>query len=328
MECNTCAIGEYCKGDGKAPSDCEAGQFCDAGSKTSNVNCPLGFYCPVGSDKQACTLGYYGERAGLSSATGTSGCTECLKGKICNQNNITMIDLLSDPQYECPAGSYCQKRSDFCTASSSCESSGTGCCQCPSDKICPANSSLPKNCDTLGEYRANSTACSACPAGSYCGSNLNQGTCESGYYCPEGTSSDAKTTNACPMGKYGTKTGAIDETDGCTDCDSGYACLREGQSQSQAIVDNNKCLDGFYCPSGSVTKEGATDKTSPQTNNKCPAGSKCETGSSTPENCQPQTYQELENQSTCSTCPAGYMCDSSNMTLSDLVDCTAGSYCQ
>ena len=342
-DCINCEIGFYCPGGGLDRIQCPAGQFCESNSETADVECPLGYYCLLGSDKIACPAGTYGERTGLKTQTGSNGCTDCLMGKICNKNNgaLTMEELLIDDTYDCPVGFYCQSNSDVCstTETTSCLDTFSGCCTCPPGFVCPKGSSEPQNCQTLPEYQTstelgksyyaiNTTTCELCPAGSYCGSNLIEDNCQEGFYCETGTSEDARISKACPKGKYGKKSGGISESDACEECLAGYACPVEGLDSGVTTNQDYQCLEGFYCPTGSLTFEGATISIN-QNPSRCPAGAECPKASANYTLCTATNYQGLSNQASCSTCPAGYICDSSGMTLIDVKTkpCTEGSYC-
>ena len=60
------------------------------------------------------------------------------------------------------------------------------------------------------------------------------------------------------------------------------------------------CDAGFYCPGGdTVPNPPATP---------CPIGRHCPVGTSTPLPCEPGTFTNLTQQSSCLTCPAGFYC--------------------
>ena len=179
----------------------------------------------------------------------------------------------------------------------------------------------------------NSTEALLCSGGKYCATNLLEeptGDCAAGYFCTAGSYSATPTdgirgdicgsgtycpagTNSsilCPAGTYSNQEGN-DELSDCIDCPNGYYCPFEGMS-----VTTELCPEGFYCPQG--TSEPTLE---------CTAGHYCPEGSDTELECEPGTYQNLNSQSNCKLCEAGYFCPGNGNTDYSANICPAGSYC-
>lgn len=71
------------------------------------------------------------------------------------------------------------------------------------------------------------------------------GLCPIGSYCPDG-----KIITKCPDGKYGRKSGAANETDGCVTCPQGFYCPL---GQPGYPTEYLKCSPGHFCPDGTKT---------------------------------------------------------------------------
>ena len=89
-------------------------------------------------------------------------------------------------------------------------------------------------CDEVGA----SGVSGSCAAGFYCndeGSTTatpSDKLCQSGFYCPEGTTHMLK----CPQGKYQNSVGQST----CKDCEVGFYCSENNLPRT--------CKSGYYCP--------------------------------------------------------------------------------
>ena len=205
----------------------------------------------------------------------------------------------------CPVGSYCLAGTRYAN-----------------EYLCPSGTYNP----SVGLH--NVSSCKSCIAGMYCeGSGLSTptGNCTAGYYCGGGSSvstpfdsdeitlyqsylgdscwNTSKSNDMCPHGHYcpigsaspipcpvGTNSssrGLLKESD-CPSCVGGYYCNNTG-----TILAVNKCVEGYFCPPGTV------DPVNVETDLSCPRGSYCALGSWKPVECDAGYYQDNTGQSSC-----------------------------
>ena len=205
-------------------------------------------------------------------------CNPCEAGKECK--NTTSPGTVCPPAYYSLGGA-------------------VSCSPCPPGYQCLQQDTYPSKCPS-GTYTSNSSAkCFPCAKGYVCveGSRKAEpqvGICKIGYYCPDG-----KSQSICPAGKYGTKYGAANETDGCAPCPQGYYCEPGTPGYPREYV---KCSPGHYCPEGTKTS----------TEYSCPDG----------------TFSKqigLVSKSECKDCLPGYYCAHGDRTGDTL--CQKGHYC-
>ena len=229
--------------------------------------CSAGSYCPFtyADTETACPSGFF-------SAAGQDVCHPCRGGYECNGGRTAEV--------ECAAGTYSPPMEDDCLT-------------CDADRICPyAGMAYPKECDSVGDYRMNTTHCEPCPAGSFCptpdevvlcaehyysdAGSLACTLCEPGYLCTGTGNTDAQgsvvgggsgdlcpigywcnpadSQDPCPAGMYGVKEGGSSMEDACDPCPAGYMC-EEGAHFDVGSGDVNidECTVGHYCPEGTQT---------------------------------------------------------------------------
>lgn len=276
-QCPACKGGYYCATSGliEPTGQCDAGYYCDSGASTATPNdgttgdvCPMGHYCPTGTDVPIqCPVGMY------MVAPQASECINCTAGYYC-VDGLNLID--------CPTGYYCP--------------SGTG----NVTNMCPTG--------TFGGTTnlASETDCTQCTGGSYCdipGLTAAAGSCSAGYFCTSGSDSptpsglvgiagicpvghycQAGVANPvpCPAGTYTNTTGLTLEAQ-CTPCDYGKYCGSTGLSEP-----TGDCDPGFFCLEGAdVPNNPVTDSTG----GPCPIGHYCPAGTSHPVGCDAGTYR-------------------------------------
>jgi len=186
--------------------------------RTSERICEPGHYC-IGGVKYPCRAGVYGETSGLSDASCSSPCPA---GFYCPEASV------DKSEYRCPAGRFGavtgltdSSCSGKCTAGYYCPEQSTS----PAQVECGFNNSIPNNVFCYD----GSTAPSIVHPGYYSVGNdrtrrTGEVECPLGAYCSEGVIYD------CPAGRYGITTRL--ESSDCS----------------------GPCQAGFYCPSGSVTR--------------------------------------------------------------------------
>ena len=145
--------------------------------------------------------------------------------------------------------------------------------------------------------------------------------CPAGYYCERGTTSDTglNPKKACPSKTYAPGKASGSESD-CIKCLAGYLCQTAG-TVDPTIDPNDSCQPGNYCRDGDSII--------------CPRGHSCpDTALGSPIACPPGTYQNLEGEQLCKTCPEGYFCDHSEgpmefdpTTRGDDFKCPQGYFC-
>jgi hypothetical protein len=273
---------------GATLTECAAGTYCN-NPYGSQIQCPAGYYCPLGSNDYSprlCSAGYYCP-AGSSISTQN----QCPASYYCPTGSSEYGSHLCPAGYYCVAGQY----------------SGTQ-NACPAGYYCDAGQySGTQNICTAGYYCPGTTSSSSrqvCPDGNYCPTGSSSyNSCKAGYYCPAYSSS--ATQNNCPPGKYcPTGTGSTQNN-----CAAGYYC----PGNSSVNTGSGGCAPGYYCPVGS----------SSSTQNKCESGYYCPGTSGDHIVCPAGTYCPDQGQSNAPNCPAGYYCI--NITTKTI--CPKGNYC-
>ncbi|KAL0230075.1 hypothetical protein PCE1_003639 [Barthelona sp. PCE] len=323
-ECYQCPAGQFCAG-GDIVGNCTAGYICNGGSNTSIPDgslsmgspCPMGYYCPAGTDIPiTCPILTWTLTNGASQVSECVICTagqvcngsapfDCPRGSYCPHNELPKVCPITtyNPDYNmsslgdcitCPAGYICNETmtDDYTTYS------------CPIGFYCEAGSFEPVACPT-GSYRADLRGesiydCDPCPAGSYC-PDLNTTIpteCPDGMYCPENTTSPI----LCPIGYIYNPDAALKDSldNACLICPPGYAC------DAADRLTKTICEAGFICVEGAITTT-PTNATS-QGGYVCPVGYYCESGDVTPTPCAPGYFNSLTqqgNSSSCTACAAG-----------------------
>lgn len=228
--------------------------------------CPVGKYCPEGSEPVWCPAG---RRRIIPQAATPAMCEPCPAGFYCpfGSSNYSGIP--------CSPGTYCKNN---LTDGASIETT------CPGGYYCPAKTGDPYLCPGMSCFFFFILCVSVLKhftimfrvvlnkiphgrvflAGYYCGNGSSApAPCVYPYYCPEGSSSPQicplgykATTNEgnrtsvedscliCPAGFYGNHLQRLN----CTICPKGYFCPRGTRDPYE-----NECPAGYYCPAGSAT---------------------------------------------------------------------------
>lgn len=233
------------------------------------IDCPIGAYCPENTYSMNQFLCPPGTFSNRSLLGSLDQCSSCLAGMFCDSYGLLM------PSGPCYAGYFC----------------GGG-----------SSSATPQYFgDTTLSYK-----------GDMCqpeDSNILNGICPPGNYCPQGSVSPIP----CPPGTNTSALGLQDVSE-CQPCMKGMYCPAPGTSL--AI---RPCVPGYYCPTGTIN---------PITNSslRCPIGNRCPQGSSEPIPCSQGTYQDMSGQSTCLSCPRGYICNIFSGTITP-IPCGTGTMC-
>lgn len=288
---------------GKLLADCittPAGKYSVRGSVTPTGDCAAGFYCPAGSIRARMVPCPVGSFRSKTNGARVEDCGPCPAGYFCTIGCAT-------PR-PCPVGMYCLAAAEKPT-------------KCPQGYF------------GASPYLRSSGQCTACWSGRFCsvgGLTLPDGECDPGYYCISNSyvpnPTDGTTGALCPAGGYcpkGSKAaqpclpGTYSDTTGmkasseCKTCTQGKYCLGE------VIVGvSGSCMAGYYCPTGSKTAREVAADPGYFTLGNTWLETKCSAGSYTPDYAQ----------SSCTFCPAGYMCAGPGNT-GTFVNCPAGQYC-
>lgn len=238
------------------------------------LECPVGFYCPVGSSEpHPCPTGLV---SSSSRAAAPTDCLPCPAGKYCIYNassRRTAFDCTvghycpegTITPLECPIGTFrpttgAANVSDCHTCSGGyyCPANATITpTLCPGAFFCPAGTSAPIPCQAGYYCPAGSPSAISCPGGYYCPSGLlDPFVCPPGHYCDGNASGTANTTIGaitpilCPLGyrdlDYAANYTRYRLTDACAKCPPG----KYGNHPQRAL-----CFD---CEPGYVCLEGAT----------------------------------------------------------------------
>lgn len=323
----TCPTGSRC--NSCTATKCSAGEYQDKmGQNTCNSCAALPrqgtyVYSDIGSDsKNDCYLtigpGSYVPTAGDS---GGSGYKQCPAGDYCDYaaNTKVYYNETKPTSGKCKSGYYCPTGSSSKTEKSCATETGNKYTQSAeqSDNISDCYLTLTQgNC--VAKQGAGQTEC---PAGSFCnhtgGTKIYfnspntpitggiTGTCQAGYYCPKGSSSETeKSCSTETGGKYP------------------YSYARAG-SKNECYLE---LTEGQYVPNAGAGPAA------------CPTGNKCvfdnkddskdelvyfnETFAATP--CEAGTYQNETGKTTCKPCNNGTYQDETGKT--SCKDCTGNKY--
>jgi len=164
---------------------------------------------------------------------------------------------------------------------------------------------FPVKCK-FGEYLG-ADSCRECEPGFYCNDGVQMRVCDSGEHsgagatscskCPVGWSNSnigSAFCEACAPGTYSSRLGSVE----CIVCTAG----RFGAGGSYSSDCDGECLEGYYCPSGSVNS--TMRKCSDSSEVYCPAGSMVEM-----------------------RVPKGHYVFTDDSRKTNLKRCVAGSYC-
>lgn len=190
------ASGYYSTAVGETAIQCPAGFYCPLGTIRPR-SCPLGYYCEAGTEDYRdtpCPAGKYGESIEL---TASSECTNCPAGMFCQPG-------LVQPQL-CPAGTYSTGSAD-----SAFTTSGLGF----------------------------STPCTVCSGGYYCPTEgmTAQMECGNGFFSPDGATECFR----CYVGHLCDSTTTSQTYMEANKCD-GVDCW------TYAVYETGTCPAGFYC---------------------------------------------------------------------------------
>jgi hypothetical protein len=283
-----CPAGHYCPEGSSTYAECPIGTYRSAqgGESLSDCDaCPDGFYCETAAltdpSLTTCTAGFYcpeGQEVGAPVAYQCPTGSYCPAGaKIALKWEIgTYQSQLGQTTWDpCPQGNYCDG-TDSSTYIA-----------CVVGYICPAGTkySTETPCpegtyNNLGGRWLNSE-CLSCPAGYFCDQKGQstfskkllegyystatgeidptpadvtdvKGRCETGNYCPEGSSS----LTPCPVGTYNdARVGT--SSDDCLNCPPGEFCNTAGETYAQLVAlastSHGTCTQGYVCYPGSTT---------------------------------------------------------------------------
>ncbi len=318
--CAVCPRGQYCI-DGNVTAPCAAGYVCWHGNAVPDPQnaagdddpdgepCPAGSYCPEGAlEPIFCPNGTFSVSL---RATSVAACGPCPEGFRCIEGNPVPIPCSfghycppSSPELPCPAGTYnpVQAATNFsaclgCPGGYLCQYPATGSLDgfpCPAGSFCPPGSLSAVPCGA-GRYRshqngASSDDCSACPGGFTCGNGtVTPVPCVQGTYCPPGSSSPStcQPSYFCPS-----------QASSMLPCPAGYYC--SGNSTIPLL-----CPAGRFCPLRSAVPL------------QCPRGYRTVADSSNVtrtslalacRECGPGTFSDEVGSSSCTECPAGFVC--------------------
>ncbi|CEM37955.1 unnamed protein product [Vitrella brassicaformis CCMP3155] len=295
--------------------------------------CPVGFYCPQGTDNPIpCPFGTFGNETAQSDET--VACTSCPPGRYCGDANLTNPTGTGpcDPGYFCVGGAKSSHPTDRTAPPLF-----TG-------NICPEGSFCPDGTDTAFPCPNNTFAdvkgleqCNDCPPRTYCqpeGHSRYQ-PCPDRLYCPGGGADP----QPCPPGSYTSFTVKnLAEDAECTECEKKYnQTTRVWQSQ---YCDQGKmmgpCEAGYVCfkgvgpsprPGLNISDNEQFGVIGIQYGGLCPSGHYCPEGTIEPVPCEPGTgrFQPgASKREDCIKCPAGSYC-AKHMTIPEL--CPPGTYC-
>ena len=329
-ECWDCKSGSYCAGTGNADvdGDCDAGHFCTTSAIVSNPSgyseglygtCRSYHFCETGVGRgNVCEPGTFDSALSMTAST---DCDDSIAGQFAHTVDITVSGTYENPVMtsgDCYEGYYCEARSSWP------KHVDYG---CQENEYCAPAVGSASTCGA-GEYQTSKLQgeCLLCPWGYECSSsasasnptteatNLANFECPAGYWCEEGTST---ATNACPQGTYQPNTGAKYKQE-CIPAPPGFY-IDDTISPATSFVDTNLCTAGFFCKLGSWTPTPGITGGDPD-----PAGiiysdygGECTIGNFCPEGSPVMI-----------PCTPGYMCETTQMDVVDLVPCPAGYYCE
>lgn len=330
-DCTPCSPGFFCETLGLiSPSGpCASRHFCLGGVSTRTPNassthlgvgglCPLGHACPEGTAFPVpCQEGT------ISDIVGNSECRLCPAGFQCvrrisfegTSDGVYVMDECS-PGHWCPTGTGTDAQ--LCPRGT--YSSKTGlmssdeCTSCDAGRYCPV-----PGASSLAEAQSN-----LCTAGYFCAAGVDVATpeanfagvggpCPAGYYCEQGTA----VPTPCPPGTFSNSTRLV-AADACIKCLPGHYCAEEN-----LLAPSGLCDLGYFCIRGSNTARPVSIS---NVGDICPAGFTCSIGSSSPSPCFAGTYNKVQGQSDCTTCPAGFFCPEATENF-EFNPCPEGHFC-
>ena len=290
----------------------EDGYYTTGYAATSQVVCPVGYYCPWGKIID-CPAGYYCPQWSV-------GPIECWDWKYSSKNSWSSTDCkliscgyfwssesTSTPSWgKCSAGTYSVAWSKECSNCSAWTYSSAWVCSCTS---CVASSSTvagtyspsegSSSCTTASDWyyakEDGATQQTICPAGYYCkGGKIKD--CPCWYYCPEWSSEPTW----CWAWKYSSANST--SSDACGNISAWYywtnACSPTEYECAAGKYSKAWYSTCYSCSPGTYSSAGASSCT------KCAAGTYSLTGSSSCTNCAAGTYS-LAGSSSCTNCSAG-----------------------
>ncbi|GCC23266.1 hypothetical protein chiPu_0001660 [Chiloscyllium punctatum] len=305
-----CHPGYYCTGSAISPTPIKHLVEFDNATFTGNDVCPIGHYCPEGSQHPwPCPQGSYSHTVGLVSE---AQCQRCPYGHYCNQLGLTDVSQAQpcDPGYVCHTGSTVPRPSD-----------GIQGYVCPRGHRCPAGVIRELVCKA-GTYNPSPGAgiCLLCPAGTVCSnsSTVEPIACPKGYYCSSRTTFPLP----CPEGTYNALNGAS-SADVCLSCPAGLYC--QGMANSEP---DGPCTEGYYCQGGASSPIPQSNPKFPM-NGPCAAGYYCPAGTKSPIACPKGTFKNTTGGASsefCAPCYPGYYCANEGLSQPNGL-CFAGFYC-
>lgn len=258
---------------------------------TEFFDCPIGFYCPQGTQTSTqfpCPPGTYNS---LQNRGNLTECNPCLGGTYCATDAIPS----SSGSGQCLGGYFC-----ILGATTPNPSDGVMGDICPLGYYCPQGSIEPLECPIGTFSPVNGTIeiddCIPCSPGEYCeqsGLPQSSGSCDPGYFCT------ARSTTPTP-------------TDGIVGdfCQAGFFCPRGSNLP-------------LPCPPGWFSSEPFASNCS-----LCPPGFYCTNASSYPLQCPPGYYCPEETGFNWLPCPAGTFSNNEGLSaLDECIPCTGGTFC-
>lgn len=277
-------------------TSCDPGYFLDTEVSACEL-CPLGSYCPGGTEPRAlCLGGFYGDSTGAT----TSHCSgPCSPGYYCPAGSVSSTArACGDPKYFCPGRSSVPAlvpAGHFSMSDNSVDS--------------PETRDTFEMCD-IGHYCSEGVRY-ACPAGTFgsvAGLETDSctGSCKAGYFCPPGSTSpmqhlcgspavycpkgDPRSPILVPPGWY-----SIRELQGTGGDNDGYGFPTAGVDNANTIY---PAAPGHYAVDGEQRQ------------------------------CAPGTFTtEIGRSSPCDPCPPGYRCVGAAATFSDFPCVSMQAFC-
>ncbi|GKT28272.1 hypothetical protein ADUPG1_000549, partial [Aduncisulcus paluster] len=350
-ECTECPEGYFCTG-GSHRVSCPAGHYCAAGC-SSPVKCPDGYYSNgttglIDEDQcLPCPVGHY-----CVFEEDVASEPDCWDES--DDYCVSVTTDICDAGYICRSASYTPTPGKLDDPVLSLMPATIG-EPCPIGFICSAGCDTPTFCTTTNTWTftvgcSSEDDCQPCQSGFIC-TGVSPQECPVGYYCPYPVDSDGITKIACSAGTYNNLTQRTLVTD-CLDCPEGYYCPRDAVASylsfpcpagmycgahsidpvecpagtyrsstlGTSLTDCLACPEGYYCPEACVKPV------------QCVRGTFCPAGSEEPTTCPSGTIGNaslstlrIDEETSCSSCPAGYYCDDT-AGLSQEV-CDAGYIC-
>ena len=222
-DCHPCPHGYYCTSTALTTPgqfSCPSGYYCTEGETDSTPDatlCPIGSMCPTGAKiPTKCELGYYQD------TTGQTSCKNCPAGSYCGASSTGLDGGISSPII-CPIGYYCPINTgvyqlypcpEGTYGNETGRTSDAGCLACPAGYYCDQKGQTTFTKQLLAGYYSTATG-ETSPTPSDVSNT--KGRCETGHYCPEGSSS----LTQCPAGTYNDARATTSAQD-CLACPAGY----------------------------------------------------------------------------------------------------------